>query len=214
MPANEIANRLAAAAWIKCEPDSAAAPNTAYTLGLRSQVSCQNRLIVCGGDGISTANFKDCPVILLPFDRTFSRRETTIQVTPIATFRGSNRVAYPASWRIGVSGGTNYDQNLPAVGEPDVRVLCEPFHMDWLGNPAAPSFMPFGLGTGPSDTVPAGFDLDLYNALALLMPNYDDGVNPSFPLPVDIQIAVWQHPVLPLGDVGTIETTLRVTLPG
>lgn len=195
MPANEIANRLAAAAWIQFLSDGADPPS--YTLSLRSQVSCQGRIITTAtSPAIGDLSFIECPVIIVPLDREFSRKETQILAHPLDTIDDSeNRATYP--WTV----FDNFDET---DATPDLRVLMQPLHLDWIGDPAAPSWLPFDVGS-TSDPVPDGFDIDVYNAVAfMLTSNNEDEV----PVGQDFCFMIFQSPAVNAETV--VEATLAV----
>lgn len=159
MAANEIAERLAASAWLRVQPDgNAPAAALLSALQFRSMVGFQQSVY-------TRVNFGSGLALLL-LDRELSRRETTVHAWFPYTVSDETRNSYP-------------DQ---AAVTPQA-VLVEPFHFDWIGDPTAPSWLPFGV-LGPA--VPAGFDLDRYNALALQLA--DDGNA------CDYVVTVFEHP--------------------
>lgn len=197
MPANEIENRLAAAGWIRF---SDSAPDG---LSLRSQVSCQNRLIVTAATAASNDfSFDEMPLIIVPLDRTLSRRETSVLVTKLETVDAEGS-SYPDSFEgpYGTGlGGT-------VVAPPDTRIIVEPLHLDWIGDVTNPSWLPFGLGFA-GDVDPTVFDLDLYNAVAFLGPILADG---EPPVTSDFCFVIFQHPMVE-GET-LIEDTIAIDAP-
>lgn len=201
MPANETENRLAAAAWIGIEPSDGADPPASWALSLRSQVSCMNELIVSGANG--GAPWSEIPLVIVPLDRELSRRETTLHVSTLASVAAATRDTEPAIWQAGPFG---FDETNVEV---DTRILALPIHMDWIGPLTNPVWLPFSLGSQVTGPVPNGFDLDIYNAVALLWPLHTQEEDPSYPVGADVCFAIFQHP--PVRDVGTtIINTLYV----
>jgi len=102
--------------------------------------------------------------ILLFVDRELSLRETTVHVTcPFAV--GSNREIYPTA-------------NLLEQAAP----YYQAFHTDWIGDLTAPVWTPFVSAT----PVPAQFDLDRYNGIALMNPYFVDNST-------DICVTIFEH---------------------
>lgn len=155
MAANEIANRFAAAAWVRCGGAGGEAPNSLdpASIRYRSRVGFQNRII-------TTLNANSRPLLILPLDRELSRKETAIIARRVGT--------------VGRLDPWYYRESYPVLTTPptDVaQVFVQPMHLDWMGDDlSAPDYLPFGLT--PS-TVPNGFDLDVYNAVAVLLPFED-----------------------------------------
>lgn len=155
MAANEIANRFAAAAWVRCGGAGGEAPNSLdpASIRFRSRVGFQNRII-------TTTNANSRPLLILPLDRELSRKETAIIARRVGT--------------VGRLDPWYYRESYPVLTTPptDVaQVFVQPMHLDWMGDDlSAPDYLPFGLT--PS-TVPNGFDLDVYNAVAVLLPFED-----------------------------------------
>jgi len=201
VPANETPERLAAAAWIRISPG---VEFTAESFGLRCQVSCQNRLIItslAGGGG--EAAYAEAPFIILPLDRTFTRRETTLHAQLIQTPDDTTRVDYP--WSI----ANNADFDETDVNTPDTRLLYCPLHLDWIGDLTAPSWLPFNLGLGVASAVPAGFDLDLYNAVGFAPYSVAGAA-----VGLDIIMHVFKHPVNTEGGTFAIDETLVIPVAG
>lgn len=155
MAANEISERLAAAAWVQCgavDGGEGIAQFSAANLRYRSYVGFQNRII-------TTVNVADAPLVILPLDRVMSRKEAAVFAV-----------------RHGTVGPTQSDLSRPsypifeAAQASYPNVFAQPIHLDWMGaNLASPTFYPMGLPPGPT-AVPLGFDMDLFNAIAVLLP--------------------------------------------
>lgn len=195
MAANETPERLAAAAWIRYWNDG-----DNFVFSLRSQCSTQNRLLTT-----RTVDFSQAPFLILPFDREFTRRETTIHTQLIQTVEDGGdtpRQDYP--WSLVNSDFVGADTS------PDVRVLACPMHMDWMGDPTNPTWLPFHFA-GDAIPVPDGFDLDIYNAIALV-PRNVTGIVPET-VWVDIMVHVFKHPPLPPGTETVVESTILVPIP-
>lgn len=172
MAANEISERLAAAAWVQCgaaDGGEGVAVFTAAQLRFRSYVSFKNRIITTTAPG-------SVPLLLLELDRVFSRRECAVLAVRHGTVGPTpdSRVSYPSL------GG-------PAADYSDV--FAQPFHMDWLGPDLEnPLWYPMGLLPGPQ-AVPGTFDLDLFNAVAVLLP-----VDATVAQSGDFSVLVLKHP--------------------
>lgn len=196
MPANEIQNRLAAAGWVHFS----AADGEVEGLSLRSQVSCQNRLIITAV--VAASNdfpFAEMPLIIVPLDRTLSRRETSIVVTKLETVDADGE-SYPDSLENGAYGSDAFP--------PDTRILVQPLHLDWIGDVTNPSWLPFKLGfTGVVD--PTVFDLDLYNAVAFVGPDTEEAGDE--PICADFTFVIFQHPMVE-GET-LIEDTIAIDAP-
>jgi hypothetical protein len=197
MPANETVERLAAAAWIRYSNNG-----DDFEFSLRSQVSTQNRLLTT-----RLADFGLAPFIVLPFDREFTRRETTVHAQLIQTVQDTqptplSRQDYP--WYLPVS------EIQTAVPSPDIRLLACPMHMDWMGDPTNPTWLPFHFIDDTLSTVPDGFDLDIYNAIALVPRNVTEEVADT--VWVDICVHIFKHPPIPPGVVTLVESTILVPI--
>lgn len=174
MAANEIAERLAASAWVQCGSDGgeSLADFDPGQLRFRSLVGFQNRII-------TTNNGSLVPLIILPLDRTLSRAECAVFAHRIATAgptgdQEETRQTYPV-----------YD--APAASY--AQVFCEPIMLSWLGDDlTAPAYMPFGLFPGPV-SVPDDQPLDTFDALAVVLPS-DAGVA----FAGDFCVLVLKHP--------------------
>jgi len=155
MAANEISERLRAAAWVQCGSvdggeglDFLSVDQIRY----RSYVGFQNRII-------TTVNVADAPLVILPLDDVLSRSECAVFAIRHGTVSPTSSVLDRAS----------YPQILtPADGY--AGVFAQPCHLDWFGPDfTAPDWYPMGLNPGPI-SVPDGFDLNLFNAVAVLLP--------------------------------------------
>jgi len=188
MAANEIANRLRAAAWVQCgavDGGEGIDQFSADELRYRSYVGFQNRII-------TTVTAAEVPLILLPLDGVLTREECAV-----------------FGWRHGTVGPLNVPTSrasYPALGAPGAnysQVFVQPFHLDWLGpDLSVPTWYPMGLLPGPQ-SVPTGFDLNLFNALAVLLPVVADVAQSG-----DFSVLVLQHPKLEGETV--VETVLPV----
>lgn len=186
MPANETVERLAAAAWVQY-----LVFDNNVQLGLRAQVSCQNRLLVTTFQGgVGNAAFVEAPLIVVPFDREFTRRECTVIAQFVQTIESVNRIDYPF-YNSELDGTAFADMTAP----PDTRLLYCPCHLDWIGDPRNPSWLPFGMGGGTPNAVPLGFDVDLFNAVALCPRGTDD--EGYVATSGDIVVHVFKHPPVP-----------------
>jgi len=152
MAANEIEERLAAAAWVRAGSAGGEAIHLLdpASLRYRSRISFQNRLI-------TTTDASLRGLVILPLDRVFSRTETAVFGCRLGTVQRDDADTSRASY--------------PDLGTPPdnvAQIAVEPIHLDWLGpDLTAPLFLPFGFAPA---SVPLGFDLNLYNALAVLLP--------------------------------------------
>lgn len=159
MAANEIAERLAASCWLRVQPDGAApAVPVLANLQFRSMVGFQQNVYtrIAFGGGL----------VLLLLDRELSRRETTVHAWFPFTASDETRLTYPSP-----------NELVPQY------TMVQPFHLDWIGDPAAPSWLPFQNLAPP---VPNGFDLDRYNGIAMRLG--EDG-NAA-----DYVVTVFEHP--------------------
>lgn len=171
MSANEIAERFAAACWVKFGSLGGEATNELAV----SQVAYRSR---CGfTDRIyTTIDATAIPLFILPLDRVFSRKETAVfarRLGTVAPIDGS-RVSYPLMF---------------TPPEDTANLSFQPMLMAWMGDDLTnPAYLPFGLSpTG--GVVPDGYDLDLYDAIAILLPVGDLGA-----LSGDVCVFVTQHP--------------------
>jgi hypothetical protein len=172
MAANEISERLAAAAWVQCGAEDGGEGVAVFDvsqLRFRSYVSFKNRITTTTSPG-------EVPLLLLELDRVFSRRECAVFAVRHGTVgpTPASRASYPSL------GGPAADYS---------EVFAQPFHMDWLGPDLEnPTWYPMGLLPGPQ-AVPGTFDLDLFNAVAVLLP-VTDGVAESG----DFSVLLLKHP--------------------
>lgn len=192
MPANEIAERIAAAGWVRFELDA----NGDLQPNFRSQVSTLNTIVTCPPAAtVDDFGLDTLPLLIVPLDRVFTRRETTVHAQVLQTLAEETRAVYP-SWTTPFTF---------ADTSPDTRILVCPLHLDWIGDYADPTWLPFGLSPGAAP-VPDGFDLDLYNALAFMLPR--DGADASFA--EDFTFLVLNHPKTPEGTTATLTQTLTI----
>jgi hypothetical protein len=154
MAANEIPERIAAHAWVRLSPSPENVDELgAAGVGIRSQVGFSNALL--GSSSIDSSY----PLLILVLDRELSRKQHHAIAYSVGTVDELGR-SYPA-----VTPGSS--PNLYAV---------QPFLLAWLGNPAAPSWLPFG-----PDPVPApARDLDRFDALAISLVSNDGGEGPDW----------------------------------
>lgn len=169
MAANEIAERFAAAAWVKCGGAGGEGQNVfdVSTLSFRSFVGFKNILI-------TTVDVNASPMVVLQLDRVFSRRETAVLVTRHGTVGSveGDRLSYP------LFGG---------VPTEVAQLAAHPCLMAWFGDDLRnPTWMPFGLGGSP--LVPVGEPIDLFDAIAVELP-----VGGANALAGDFSVAVFEH---------------------
>lgn len=171
MAANEIAERFAAACWVQCGSSGGEAANVfdVAQLRFRSQIGFKNILI-------TTTDVNTSPMIVLQLDRVFSRRETALIVNRLGTVEPveGDRLSYPL---------------LGGVPDGVSQVAAHPCLMAWFGTDlTAPDWMPWGLGGSPD--VPDGQSVDLFDAIAILLPlEEDDGL----PSAGDFCVALFEH---------------------
>lgn len=144
MAANEIAERIAAHAWLRLGPqvsDVAALDDS--SIGFRSQVGFIERVI-------TTTDAKAYPLLILELDRELVRTENQVLAYTVGSVDALGR-SYPQ----------------PELGNAARLPNVEAIHTSWIGNYAAPSWLPFN-----GDPVPdyAARDLNVFNAIALLLP--------------------------------------------
>lgn len=192
MAANEIAERLAAMAWIQCGSAGGEAVNglVGTQIRYRSRSGFQNRII-------TTEEADLLPVIVLPLDRAYSRAECAVFAVRLGSVGpgGTSRLNYP------LLGGplTDYPQ-----------CMAEPCMLEWFGpDLSAPTYMPFGLPPGPPG-VPLGQSLELFDAIAVLLP-VDDG-EPPLGRAGDVCVLVLKHP--PAEGGTTVQPLLPAPDPG
>jgi hypothetical protein len=144
--ANEIAERIAAHAWVRLGPASGEGIGqlNPSDIGFRSQVGFNNTII--GSDDM--VNF---PLLILTLDRELSRKQNQVIGYSVVTVDAAGR-SYPP-----VQVGQGVGPVLPAF---------EPIHTDWIGDPTAPSWLPFSATIEPVPNF-AQLDLDRFNAIAV-----------------------------------------------
>lgn len=173
MASNEISERFAAAAWVQCGSDGGegAGVVSAAQLRFRSAVGFKNRII-------TTTDIIGRPLVVLELDRELNRRETAVFVERLGT------VGYNPDTR------SSYPNVGPAVPTSVPQPIAQPCHLAWFGpDLSAPLWMPFGMSGGAGTLVPDGFDLDVYNAIAVLLPSITDAGRSG-----DFTVAVFEHP--------------------
>lgn len=142
MSANEIAERIAAHAWVQLGPQ--AGVNLEYLdanlTGFRSQVGFLEVII-------ASADLEVYPLLILKLDREMSRKQNQVIAYQVGSVDHLGR-SYPQ----------------PPLGNGPQLPSVQAIHMDWVGDPSAPSWLPFG-----ADVVPdyATRDLDRFNAIAI-----------------------------------------------
>jgi hypothetical protein len=149
MAANEIPEALQALAWVRMQGIF----GLLLEEGIRFRSLCgfENRIIL-------SSAVKDYPLLILLLEREHNRNESCVTVQRVTTQNDADRHTYPPI--IGPFVPEVF-QNAPAI---------EPIHMDWLGpDLTAPVWMPFQA----SDPVPPQYDLNVFNALAVLQPTAD-----------------------------------------
>ncbi|HKY36505.1 MAG TPA: hypothetical protein VJN18_11235 [Polyangiaceae bacterium] len=190
MSANEISERLIAAAWVQCGSSGGEAINALdpNQIRFRSLVGFQQRIL-------TTIDALALPVLILPLDRVCNRKECAVYACRHATCGpgGTSRLPYPFL-------------TAPAADVPNVFV--HPFLLAWMGdNLSAPTFFPFGIINGVIPTSPpVGSDLDLFDALAVLLPVPVDAASSG-----DFSVLVLKHP--PLEGTTTVLQILPYTPP-
>lgn len=169
MSANEVAERFAAACWVKLGSSGGESINQLDPdqISYRSRQGFRDRII-------TTVDAQSIPLIILPLDRTFSRRETAVIVNRIGTVGPypDSRESYPL---------------IPSPPADVAKVIAQPILLEWLGpDLSTPLYMPFGL---PPTTgiVPGDSSLDLFDAIALLLPVNLGGEAG------DVCVALFQH---------------------
>lgn len=187
MAANELAEALQALAWVKLQ--GVAPFLTADGIGFRSLCGFKQSIL-------ASEDVKNFPLIVLELERTQNRRETCVIATPIVTVNDLQQTL----------GGPNpgylfnYTSTSPAPSYPPPPAV-QPIHLDWIGDPAAPAWLPFQTDT----PLPGGFDPDLFNAIAIQMP-FDEIVSAG-----DVSIAVYRMP--PLQGVVPVSFTIAAPPP-
>lgn len=190
MAANEISERLAAAAWVQCgsQGGEGIADLDPDEIRYRSRVGFQDRII-------TTLDATVIPLLVLPLDRVLSRSECAVFVKRQSTV-GPNldpedRGTYP----------------IFSVPEADYAdVFASPIMLSWLGpDLGTPTYMPFGLNPGPT-AVPDGEPLDTFDAIAVLLPTTGGQA-----LSGDFSVLVLKHPKIEGGT--TVEQVLPAEAP-
>lgn len=143
MAANELAERLQAMAWVKVQ--GLLGLLTEDGLGLRSVCGFEQRLIVSEVP-------KEFPFLILPLERYHTRAKTVVTVQGLVTVDDATRLNYPGS----ITPATSY-QAPPKV---------QPIDLAWMGDLTNPDWYPFQ----STAALPASFDRNLYNAVAIYLP--------------------------------------------
>jgi hypothetical protein len=106
------------------------------------------------------------PLLIIELENPQNRRETIVHCNGVTTVQDADRFNYP----------------------PDqLQVLHQPLHLDWIGDFANPTWLPFQVAPGNA-VVPEGYDLDVYNAIGIFL-NAGEGI-----LSQDIMLSVWKLP--------------------
>jgi hypothetical protein len=179
---NEIAERFSAACWVKCGSLGGEGVNQLEpsTVQLRSYVGFQNRII-------TTSNALTRPLFVLPLDHAVCRSKAAVFATRLGTVGPTNdpiaaRESYPAF------GGT--------IPESVAQVIVQPIQLAWLGPDLTnPVWLPFNLPGADQSTVPDGFDLDVFDAVAVLLPGDTEGLSGDFCVFVEV------HPIIETADL-------------
>lgn len=170
MSANEIAERIAAHAWVKLGPKSGSdLPYLdANSMGFRSQVGFIQAMI-------TTEDPTVYPLLILLLDREMSRKQNQILAYSIGSVDDLGR-SYPQ----------------PTLGDSPTLPNVQAIHTDWIGDYAAPSWLPFG-----TDVVPdyANRDLDRFNAVAILLAGETPGEADFQAYSGDITVLVLASPI-------------------
>ncbi|HKY36506.1 MAG TPA: hypothetical protein VJN18_11240 [Polyangiaceae bacterium] len=176
MAANEVKERLAAACWVQAGSSGGEAINAidANEIRYRSLVGFRQEII-------TTTDMNGLPVLILPLDRTFSRKECAVFACRHATCgpNAASRLPYPF---------------LTAAPASVPQVFVQPILLEWLGpDLSAPTFFPFGIINGAIPTSPPlGSNLDLFDAIAVLLPLPAPDAGASG----DFSVLVLKHPPL------------------
>lgn len=184
MAANELAEALQALIWVQMLGE--AGQLTEDGIGIRAQCGFQQRVI-------ASEAAKDFGLLILLLERTHSRRESAIVVSPVGT-TGTQRDNYPQPGESG-TGQLELPTRAPAI---------QPIMLEWLGpDLGAPTWLPFG-----DETLPSTANADQFDAIAVLQPANDEGNT----LAGDFSIALYKMPPLPDGTVATVEKVLPVPI--
>lgn len=170
MAANEIAERIAAHAWVSLGPKSGTdLPYLdANSIGFRSQVGFNSIII-------TTEDVTVYPLLVLLLDREMSRKQNHVMAYQVSTVDLLGR-SYPQ----------------PTLGDSPHLPNVQPIHTSWVGDFTAPSWLPFG-----TDVVPnyADRDLDKFNAIAILLPGETPGEADFQAFAGDISVLVLACPI-------------------
>lgn len=183
MAANEIDERIAAAAWVQCGGGAGEAVNALdpAQIRYRSLVGFEQRII-------TTVDPSGMPVLILPLTQAYNRHECAVFATRLAT-------CGPGSSFVDRSPYPRLD--APAISVP--QAFVHPFLLEWMGpDLTVPSFFPFGIVNGVIPVAPpVGANLDLFDAIAVLLP-----VPVAAASSGDFCVLVVEHP--PLEGTGTV----------
>lgn len=181
MSANELVEALQAIAWVQMS--GALGLLTEGGVNFRSQCGFQQRVI-------ASEDLKDFGLLIFLLERTHSRRESAIVVTPIGTTADSDTYPQPS------------DSTTGQLENPTRAPAIQPIMLSWLGPDLAnPNWLPF-----EGDTLPADVNPDHFDAIAVLQPANNTGAT----LAGDFCLALYRMPPLPEGTSITLETVLPV----
>lgn len=185
MAANELAEALQALIWVRMSGEGGFATEDGF--GIRAQCGFQQRVI-------ASEALKDFGLIILLLERTHTRREAAVIVSPIGT-TDALRNNYPQP-----GDGTTQQLETPARCP-----VVQPLMLEWLGpDLTAPSWLPFG-----SDLLPGDANPELFDAIGVLMPA---GASEGVTLAGDFSIAVYKMPPLPDGAEAVVERVIPVPI--
>lgn len=167
MAANEIKERIAAHCWLRLGPkvsDINGLNNP--SIGFRSAVGFARI--------ITSADAAAYPLLILELDRELVRRQNQVLAYLCGTVDDAGR-SYPQ----------------PELGDSPRLPNVEAIHTGWIGDYAAPSWLPF-----TSEPVPnfAARNLDKFNAVALLLPAQSQEVG-VLGYAGDVCVLVLQSPI-------------------
>ena len=181
MAANELVEALQALIWVQLTGELGLL--TEGGIGIRSQCGFQQRII-------ASESPKDFGLLIFLLERTHSRRESAVVVSPVGTTDAA---------------GNNYPQLLDATQQletPARAPIVQPIMLEWLGPDLSnPDWLPFD-----SDVLGGSVNMDHFDAIAVQVPA--NGVGAS--LAGDFCLAVYKMPPLPEGTTVTVETVLPV----
>lgn len=187
MPANEIQNRYAAGFWLTANGGGGEVPANWIpgSLTVHSGLSIRDDFIIS-----STPNRN--PMVIMRFDRVFERARTVINHNFIVTI-DDTRFSLPVNI---------VNQGVPAdYTWEQARVAVQPMMVEWMGpgpDYSSPLWLPFNLGyAGASTTLPAQFNEDVYDAVAVMFPNlFDVTPEPTTTWATSVCVNVFEVPPL------------------